>query len=124
IFDYDVALLVLDKDAPATARPIHVGPAGGSLPRSAPMTVLGWGATEENSLSEDLRRGAVKQLDKATCQELFRPYGTAITARMMCTTGRTCAGDSGGPVIFKENVGLYDKNEDDSDDEFLDINDE
>ncbi|GIL61416.1 hypothetical protein Vafri_15822 [Volvox africanus] len=124
IFDYDVALLILDKDAPSTSQPIRVAPTGGSLPRSAPMTVLGWGATEENSLSEDLRRGAVKQLDKATCQELFRPYGTAITARMMCTAGRTCAGDSGGPVIFNDNLGLYDKHDDDSDDEFIDINDE
>ncbi|EFJ49089.1 hypothetical protein VOLCADRAFT_104521 [Volvox carteri f. nagariensis] len=98
-FDYDVALLFLDQDAPQTAQTIRLPPSNSSLPRSAHLTALGWGATEESSLSEGLRRGDVAPLDKSTCQELFKPYDTTITTRMLCTTGRTCAGDSGGPLI-------------------------
>lgn len=61
--------------------------AGATLPRTMQLTALGWGATEENSLSEYLRRGDVTPLDLNTCQELFEPYDTSITTRMLCTTG-------------------------------------
>ncbi|GLC36476.1 hypothetical protein PLESTB_000152300 [Pleodorina starrii] len=101
-FDYDVALLILDEDAPPSiAQTIRLPPPDKSLPRSPRLSALGWGATEENSLSEELRRGDVTPLDKGECAELFKPYGTAITPRMMCTVGRTCAGDSGGPLILR-----------------------
>ncbi|KAG2449309.1 hypothetical protein HYH02_005465 [Chlamydomonas schloesseri] len=115
-FDYDAALLVLERDAPAGAKVVRLpDPGGGELLQSAPgagrggrgssggsgLTVLGWGSTEMNVLSEALRAADVRPLPTDTCGRLFGPYGTAMTPRMMCMTGRTCAGDSGGPLVMR-----------------------
>ncbi|KAG2491641.1 hypothetical protein HYH03_010012 [Edaphochlamys debaryana] len=97
-FDFDVAVLVLDSDAPPAARVVSLPPRAGARP-PAPYDVLGWGATEANTLSEALRVGQVRPLDERVCGNLFKPYGTQITSRMLCMTGITCAGDSGGPLV-------------------------
>eukprot|EP00198_Chlamydomonas_reinhardtii_P009284 XP_001698621.1 predicted protein [Chlamydomonas reinhardtii] len=110
-FDFDAALLVLERDAPAGARVVRLPDPAGDLPQSAAgggdpgLTVLGWGSTEMGVLSQDLRSADVRPLPVATCGLLFGPYGTVMTPRMMCMTGRTCAGDSGGPLVLRGSGG-------------------
>lgn len=61
---------------------------GQSQQSAAGLTVYGWGSTQHNQLADVLQQGSVTTLPSATCQTLFRPFGSVITDRMLCVTGR------------------------------------
>jgi hypothetical protein len=98
-FDFDLALLFLDSDAPPQAQPIRLAasalppvprPGGGPA-----FEVLGWGATGGNDrsgggLSTRLMSGAVQQLPPVSCARTFQPYGVVgVSPQQLCMTGAT-----------------------------------
>uniref|UniRef100_A0A182IM80 Peptidase S1 domain-containing protein n=1 Tax=Anopheles atroparvus TaxID=41427 RepID=A0A182IM80_ANOAO len=93
-------------------------------------TVVGFGLTEHDRVSDYLRQAQIAVVDTWTCIESDRAvYGNSLTSGMICGGGRkgvsACNGDSGGGMFFeladswyvrgivsfmplRENVGLCD----------------
>ncbi|XP_058116442.1 transmembrane protease serine 9-like [Anopheles coustani] len=93
-------------------------------------TVVGFGLTEHDRVSDYLRQAQITVVDTWTCIESDRAvYGNSLTSSMFCGGGRkgvsACNGDSGGGMFFelaetwyvrgivsfmplRENVGLCD----------------
>ncbi|KAJ9530621.1 hypothetical protein QJQ45_014739 [Haematococcus lacustris] len=132
-FDYDIAVLILDTPSSMSpVRLVDMGAPLGQGPRTSSsgskylpyhawrqldsndadqsvfegmqLTVAGWGATSAGTLSNALMQGNVQPLAHDKCIEMFKPWDSKITPRMICTTGNTCAGDSGGPLLLPANL--------------------
>uniref|UniRef100_A0A182T8I2 Peptidase S1 domain-containing protein n=1 Tax=Anopheles maculatus TaxID=74869 RepID=A0A182T8I2_9DIPT len=74
-------------------------------------TVLGFGLTEQDRVSENLKQAAVGVVDTLTCIANDRAaFGTQLTPEMFCGGGQegvsACNGDSGGG-LFLENEGKW-----------------
>ena len=104
---HDVALLELCKIvkfSPAI-QPISLAPKGFKVPDSYPLTVAGWGVTEESgNLSKVLRKVTVSSINRDTCKKTY----DWITAGQICAGvlegGKdSCQGDSGGSLWYKKN---------------------
>lgn len=98
-FHHDTALLVLS--APVPLPPVRLGTLASTRPAPATATVLGWGATSENDLSNSrLRSATVPLVPDAACSGA---YGSAFDATVEFCAGDTTADtglfDSGGPVL-------------------------
>jgi trypsin len=69
-------------------------------------TVIGWGMTAEQFISEQLRSVEVPYVDLKTCQSLYAGTVMKIKEGELCAgfiEGRdkdACQGDSGGPIII------------------------
>jgi len=68
------------------------------------VTVAGWGLTEDKGkLSSTLQKVDVEVLENSLCREIFRDK---ITGNNICTksttTASACRGDSGGPLMWKQ----------------------
>jgi trypsin len=107
--DSDVALieLVQPLDLSGPARPITIlSPADEAtvLMEGKPLTVTGWGATQEGgNVVRDLRQVTVPFVTYKVCSDPLS-YGKQITDNMICagmmTGGKdSCQGDSGGPLV-------------------------
>ncbi|XP_073478783.1 granzyme A-like [Aquarana catesbeiana] len=106
-FDYDVALLKLNKSADLSntvnilALPENFDePVGGTV-----CEVAGWGSTTNlnNKQSEKLMEANLTILDRKSCSKKWEGEKN-ITQNMICTSVKaektdTCKGDSGGPLI-------------------------
>uniref|UniRef100_A0A182LY60 Peptidase S1 domain-containing protein n=1 Tax=Anopheles culicifacies TaxID=139723 RepID=A0A182LY60_9DIPT len=69
-------------------------------------TVVGFGLTEHDRVSDYLRQAAIEVVDSWTCIESDRvAYGATLTAGMYCGGGKAgvsvCNGDSGGGMFFE-----------------------
>ncbi|XP_033625749.1 suppressor of tumorigenicity 14 protein-like [Asterias rubens] len=101
-YDYDIALLRLDKEAIITD---HVVP--GCLPGKSRRfsdgqmcEVTGWGLTEDTGFDDLLKQAAVPVINSKVCNDV---YNDDITPRMICAGYLqggidSCQGDSGGPL--------------------------
>ncbi|XP_072585425.1 LOW QUALITY PROTEIN: suppressor of tumorigenicity 14 protein [Vulpes vulpes] len=106
-FDYDIALLELEKPAEysSTVRPICLPETSHSFPAGKAIWVTGWGHTQEGgSGALVLQKGEIRVINQTTCESLLPQQ---ITPRMMCVgylSGGVdaCQGDSGGPLSSVE----------------------
>jgi V8-like Glu-specific endopeptidase len=106
----DIALLHIKADAqtrrPADGKPITpIVVYSGPVAKSAEVTAIGWGMTEQtaHSFSAVALKVDLQVMDNDLCRS--RPgYGPErINATVMCAARpkqKTCKGDSGGPVIL------------------------
>nr|XP_040226208.2 transmembrane protease serine 9-like [Anopheles coluzzii] len=75
-------------------------------------TVVGFGLTEHDRVSDYLRQAAIAVVDSWTCIDSDRQvYGATLTANMYCGGGKTgvsvCNGDSGGGMFFEHGDTWY-----------------
>lgn len=106
-FDNDIALMELldplplgDKIRPVA--PLSPGDEAAMMTPGAPLSVTGWGATEEDGDTVRVLRFLenIPVILRAVCNEPLS-YDGAITENMFCAgvPGKdSCQGDSGGPV--------------------------
>lgn len=112
---HDQVLIILDGDSTATPIPINRDP---STPTDgAPVTVMGWGLTEEDdnsSASPTLKLANLNVIGNDECEDsksgflVFDSYQGLISDDMMCaaTDGSdSCQGDSGGPLVQTDSSG-------------------
>lgn len=94
--DYDAALIFIEKPF-NIAIPIALD---NTIDYSGPATVAGWGRThDKGEITKHLKSATMEVIDNSYCN--YR-----MTNRMICAkpiTGSTCNGDSGGPLIVKNN---------------------
>ncbi|KAF5298244.1 hypothetical protein FQR65_LT09755 [Abscondita terminalis] len=101
----DIGLLRLESDVTFTdyVRPICLPPTNLPNPTvNTPMTVAGWGATE-NSRSSDIKlKVDIPLLKNDECNKLLKDF-KPITSNQLCAGGQqgkdSCQGDSGGPLM-------------------------
>ncbi|XP_047546281.1 suppressor of tumorigenicity 14 protein isoform X1 [Lutra lutra] len=106
-FDYDIAVLELEKPAEysSTVRPICLPESSHIFPAGKAIWVTGWGHTQEGGTSAlILQKGEIRVINQTTCESLLPQQ---ITPRMMCVgylSGGVdaCQGDSGGPLSSVE----------------------
>lgn len=106
-FDYDIAVLELEKPAEysSTVRPICLPESSHTFPAGKAIWVTGWGHTQEGGTSAlILQKGEIRVINQTTCESLLPQQ---ITPRMMCVgylSGGVdaCQGDSGGPLSSVE----------------------
>ncbi|XP_050071933.1 transmembrane protease serine 9-like [Anopheles maculipalpis] len=75
-------------------------------------TVVGFGLTEHDRVSDYLRQAAIEVVDSWACIESDREvYGATLTAGMFCGGGTAgvsvCNGDSGGGIFFEFSDNWY-----------------
>ncbi|XP_052902223.1 serine protease easter-like [Anopheles moucheti] len=75
-------------------------------------TVVGFGLTEHDRVSDYLRQASIEVVDSWTCIESDRvAYGSTLTAGMFCGGGKAgvsvCNGDSGGGMFFEFSDNWY-----------------
>nr|XP_014102015.1 trypsin alpha-like [Bactrocera oleae] len=104
ITDYDVAILVLERNLTYSESIQPIALAKERPPTGTEVTVTGWGTLEEGStyLSNHLQQVQLNLVDQTKCR---RTYLYLVTSRMLCAQveggGKdSCQGDSGGPLIF------------------------
>ncbi|KAM4828419.1 suppressor of tumorigenicity 14 protein [Thomomys bottae] len=106
-FDYDIALLELEKPAKfsTVVRPICLPDTSHVFPAGKAIWVTGWGHTQEGGTGAlILQKGEIRVINQTTCEDLMPQL---ITPRMMCVgflSGGVdaCQGDSGGPLSSVE----------------------
>jgi len=110
----DIAMLITDEDIKFNEKVQPI-----SLPEEAdmdqlyaegaPITVIGWGATETANVSMSLKKLPYVVVSKATCTKAWGPK--YILPGMMCsgespmTEEHASNGDSGGPLFTKSSSG-------------------
>ncbi|XP_026733142.1 trypsin, alkaline C-like [Trichoplusia ni] len=105
-YDDDVAILrtAVEIKYSATVQPAPIAGSTYNLPDNEVVWATGWGATETDDHSEQLRDVQVWTISYETCRWLYL-FGVPITPDMLCVGwlgvgGRDqCWGDSGGPVF-------------------------
>lgn len=104
-YDADIALVALKRQLPLEIVPacLYI-PTNNSNIIGKYGTVLGWGLTENNSISEDLPNELkIKVIDNNECLKEEPRYKTVISNRTLCVgnndgTG-VCSGDSGSGLF-------------------------
>ena len=107
-FDNDVALFELATPAAAaTIKFIDTQmPALESANR--PVTVIGWGTTDDGELSDVLRQVEIPLVDLTTCRLSYGIFANKVTDNMLCAGLKaggkdSCQGDSGGALMTFDN---------------------
>lgn len=89
----DIALLLLDEDAPVAPVPIdRLGLSEADL--GSPLRLVGWGDTIGDAGDAGTKRTVMSSLT-GFYNEWVMSYGSA--------EGNTCQGDSGGPILMERN---------------------
>lgn len=109
---YDIALLKLEQPLvfTQTVAPICLAPKkwGRKDYEGENVTLSGWGKTQSGELSTNLQHYDTVGYNYASCKEF---YGSWMRPTQMCTDGsaekHSCAGDSGGPVMFQEGIRIF-----------------
>jgi hypothetical protein len=101
----DVAVLTLDRPAPASLEPLRLIEENETPLWAAGRvaTVIGWGVTELGGTSQTLLEADVGMVSDAFCASR---WGVSFDAEsMVCAGGGatdTCGGDSGGPLLVSD----------------------
>ncbi|XP_023323508.1 transmembrane protease serine 9 [Eurytemora carolleeae] len=101
-YDNDIALWKLKSPANLNLFRVICLPVPGTRLRN-PLTVSGWGVTEDgsNNLADILLEVKVIAVTQEKCAAALQPY--QVTSNMICAGGEpgkdSCQGDSGGPLI-------------------------
>ncbi|XP_062860601.1 ST14 transmembrane serine protease matriptase a [Trichomycterus rosablanca] len=111
-FDYDIALMELDKPVTFTntIRPVCLPSSTYVFPMGKSVWITGWGATREGgSGATVLQKAEVRIINSTVCNDLMKGQ---ITSRMTCAgvlSGGVdaCQGDSGGPMSSSNNGGRF-----------------
>lgn len=106
----DIAIYELETDLPDSFPYVRLESNAVTV-EGTPMTIMGFGTTEEGILSDKLKVATVGYVQSAECNTLFREeHGevNAILPSMLCASGNgngadTCTGDGGGPLILHGN---------------------
>jgi secreted trypsin-like serine protease len=104
--DNDIAVLKLRSAVQMgpNTKAIPFDSTASDLPAGVPITVSGWGATNEGGAGSVLLKTVdVDSVDRATCNK-DESYNNGITANMICAGQKeggkdSCQGDSGGPAV-------------------------
>jgi len=99
----DLALIKLKTNP--NGQIIPLAEAAIAIPQGQPLEVTGWGVTEKETPSQELRKASVPYVDNTICNEP-QAYNGSIRPGMMCAGYReggvdSCQGDSGGPLVLK-----------------------
>lgn len=107
-FVYDIALIKLKKKlklGQTNAEKISLPEKDAKMEKDSEVTIFGWGKDEDGDSPDELQKVQTKVVGHEKCQEV---YGKdAIISKLFCAGdkgkddigGRTCSGDSGGPVV-------------------------
>ena len=101
--EYDIALIRLVRPVSLPTIDLGDGSALGEEAQSGAM-VLGWGRTQDERRSVNLRQVNVPIIDNETCRESYSVHNHIVTNSMICAGyaegGKdACTGDSGGPLV-------------------------
>lgn len=111
-FDYDIAMMQLDKaiSFTDTIKPVCLPSPSYDFPVGDSVWITGWGATREGASSGStiLQKAQVRIINSTVCDSLMNGR---LTSRMTCAgvlSGGVdaCQGDSGGPMSYN-NKGRY-----------------
>lgn len=105
----DIALVELTRDA--NVAPISIASLAqlNALRDDDPVTVMGWGKTENQSFSDRLRSVGLQFLTRTACNQPGRWSGSVAKGAVCAYSNRSvdraasCSGDSGGPLIHSVN---------------------
>ncbi|XP_068180738.1 suppressor of tumorigenicity 14 protein homolog isoform X2 [Antennarius striatus] len=111
-FDYDIALLELNKplEFTNTIQPICLPSSSHIFPAGMSCWVTGWGALREGGQkAQILQKASVKVINDTVCNVVTEGQ---VTSRMLCSgflAGGVdaCQGDSGGPLVCFEESGKW-----------------
>jgi len=107
----DIAILVLEKDAPLKKGIISLVclPTSKLKLKNYTVRVVGWGRTSDNGPpSRTLRKVDLQTADISRCRRYFG--NTVDGNRQICTYTKSkdsCQGDSGGPLLYKNPKKAY-----------------
>ena len=107
---HDIALLILQDEVKFSEGVQEI-----SLPQDrrlyeagTPITVIGWGGTEDGDEADVLQKHEYKVSDQEGCKEYYKnKLQFPVLEGMLCTgspdqTGFAWAGDSGGPIVARD----------------------
>lgn len=104
-YRHDIALIKLNKAAASTLNPIEIYH---SLPQEheAPLTVYGWGETENGDLSDELLKTSLVYISANTCfwaidESSFCAVSSEDGLNQSDYGHDACVGDSGGPLTYQ-----------------------
>jgi len=105
--DTDIALLELVYDTSFVTMDVS----GNDVPDGIPATVVGWGTLDSDTddFPKDLYEVEVPIVNRAICERSLDKYSFGsvnLSQNMICagSTGKdSCSGDSGGPLMAREN---------------------
>jgi MYXO-CTERM domain-containing protein len=102
ISEFDLAVVVLEEDAPVAPIPLHLDPVTeDDLGRE--MLSVGYGASSGSGAGSGKKRSAVLILDDFDDQHLY------TDANENPTRGNICSGDSGGPQMLQSDDGVWEQ---------------
>lgn len=107
-FENDIAMIRLDRPVSLTENTMPICLPSNNVPLYKSVTVAGWGTVAETSRvhSNVLRQANVTVLPPVNCRVYKEVHFD--TTRQLCAAALdwskdTCAGDSGGPLMYQEN---------------------
>jgi len=75
------------------------------------MDIAGWGVTESNAASNRKQKATVDIASFQTCRRQYSNARITLNANQLCAGGKegvdSCKGDSGGPLMHRENRRIY-----------------
>ena len=115
IYQNDLALLELERPSTMVALDLAKSTEMNRLRRGNPdeaLLALGWGKTEEGSLSPTLRQAALDYVSPGECDRHWNNLGSGqlCAGEMNPVQGvdqDTCRGDSGGPLVYRHDGGVW-----------------
>ncbi|MFE3202409.1 S1 family peptidase [Embleya sp. NPDC059237] len=100
----DVALINLPKDVNVSASVGFVSPSWDDKSYDNTQAVVaGWGMVNDNDGTNILRFANLKVAPAAQCEPIFGSYSTGNMLCMDASSGGTCRGDAGGPLLINDN---------------------
>ncbi|XP_041673967.1 trypsin alpha [Drosophila eugracilis] len=111
--DSDLAVIRLKRAFDISGNASFVKIDFNDLPRRANLTVMGWGAINEqgHNWNQCLQEAKVQLISQKHCMKIMNSGQQQVTNNMFCALGENskdaCQGDSGGPIMHDDrSVGI------------------